>query len=214
MNVNDRNNLFSNGNIDRDDLWPKITEFQSQAITFRFSFGLDKLPCEPGVIIIRGPRQYGKSTWLEFALLDTLEEFGKGSAFFLNGDDIIDAKDLVFENVKIDQGQETVMNIYNGIALNFEGIEDVSNGHVKISGPLSKEIFFKASSIKDEQIKCSDKIRSRNIEIGPNDSSAQQPSRRGSAAGVSYVYFGTSRPDCCTCLQRRSLGACPSVLQI
>ena len=78
---------------------------------------------------------------------------------------IIDAKNLVFENVKIDQRQETVMNIYNGVALNFEGIEDVSNGHVKISGPLSKEIFFKASSIQEEQIKCSDKIRSRNIEI-------------------------------------------------
>ena len=70
---------------------------------------------------------------------------------------IIDAKNLEFENVKIDQQQETVMNIYNGIALNFEGIMDISKGDIKISGPLSKEIIFKASDIQDEQIKCSDK---------------------------------------------------------
>jgi len=72
---------------------------------------------------------------------------------------IIDAKNLVFENVKIDQKQETVMNIYNGIELNFERIKDISNGDIRVSGPLTKDIFFKASDIKDKQIKCSDKIK-------------------------------------------------------
>ncbi len=41
MDVNNRNILFSKGEIDRDDLWPKITEYRDQPCTFRFSFGLD-----------------------------------------------------------------------------------------------------------------------------------------------------------------------------
>lgn len=65
MDVNTRNQLFAKGEIDRSDLWPKITEYEEQARTFRFAFGLDNLPEEAGIILIRGPRQYGKSTWLE-----------------------------------------------------------------------------------------------------------------------------------------------------
>jgi predicted AAA+ superfamily ATPase len=94
MDVNSRNRLFAAGDLDREDLWPKIAEFDAQARTFRFSFGLDTLPREPGVILIRGPRQYGKSTWLELTLRDTLREFGPGSAGFLNGDDIAHAHEL------------------------------------------------------------------------------------------------------------------------
>jgi len=94
VDVNTRNRLFSTGDIDRDDLWPKITEYQEQPCTFRFTFGLDELPSKPGVILVRGPRQYGKSTWLELELRDTLEEHGRGSAYFLNGDDIADGDEL------------------------------------------------------------------------------------------------------------------------
>jgi len=94
VDVNSRNRLFSAGEIDRDDLWPKITEFEDQPCTFRFTFGLDELPVEPGIILIRGPRQYGKSTWLELELRETLEEYGGGSAYFLNGDDIADDDEL------------------------------------------------------------------------------------------------------------------------
>ncbi len=94
MDVNTRNRLFSSGEIDREDLWPKITEYQEQPRTFRFSFGLDALPKESGVILIRGPRQYGKSTWLELQLRETLEDAGRGSAYFLNGDDMTDHDEL------------------------------------------------------------------------------------------------------------------------
>ena len=62
--------------------------------TFRFSFGLDELPQEPGVILVRGPRQYGKSTWLELMLRDTVEDHGPGSAYILNCDELTDAQDL------------------------------------------------------------------------------------------------------------------------
>jgi hypothetical protein len=71
-----------------------LTEFGEQPRTFRFSFGLDELPKEPGIILIRGPRQYGKSTWLELMLRESLEENGKGSAYFLNGDEFSDEDEL------------------------------------------------------------------------------------------------------------------------
>lgn len=86
MNVDARTELFLHGNLDRDDLWPKIKDYESRRFQFRWEFGLDELPQKPGVITIRGPRQSGKSTWLEMQILETLEKFGQGTAFFLNGD--------------------------------------------------------------------------------------------------------------------------------
>lgn len=86
MNVETRNRLLLSGEVDRDDLWPKVTEYEGRRFQFRWEFGLEKLPESPGLITIRGPRQSGKSTWLELQLLGTIEDFGAGTAFFLNGD--------------------------------------------------------------------------------------------------------------------------------
>jgi uncharacterized protein len=61
---------------------------------FSWDFGLPELPREPGVIIIRGPRQCGKSTWLEYQLRETLRLFGPGTALFLNGDYIAGPDEL------------------------------------------------------------------------------------------------------------------------
>lgn len=94
MDVNARNRPFSTGDLDREDLWPEITELEEQACSFRFSFDLEQLPAEAGVILIRGPRQYGKSTWLELKLRETFEELGRRSAYFVNGDDIADEGEL------------------------------------------------------------------------------------------------------------------------
>ncbi len=94
MDVNKRNRLFLDGNWESEDLWPKITEYSEHSKTFAFDFGLDELPQEPGIILIRGPRQFGKSTWLELALKKTLEAYGKGSAYFLNGDEIASEMEL------------------------------------------------------------------------------------------------------------------------
>jgi predicted AAA+ superfamily ATPase len=88
MDVNTINHLLSEGNIDREDMWPRIVEMESKAAQFRFEFGLDELPTEPGLITIRGPRQYGKSTWLDTELKWTIQKFGKGTAFYLNGDEL------------------------------------------------------------------------------------------------------------------------------
>ena len=58
MDVKTINRLLAEGNIDRDDMWPRIVEMESKAHQFRFEFGLNELPKEPGLIPIRGPRQY------------------------------------------------------------------------------------------------------------------------------------------------------------
>jgi len=49
------------------------------------------------VILIRGARQYGKSTWLEGALRDTVRRHGPGTALFLDGDYLRDSDQLASE---------------------------------------------------------------------------------------------------------------------
>lgn len=97
MDVKTINQLLAEGNIDREDMWPRIVEMESKAHQFRFEFGLNELPTDPGLIIIRGPRQYGKSTWLDINLRQSAEEFGKGSSYYLNGDEIASADELDLE---------------------------------------------------------------------------------------------------------------------
>jgi predicted AAA+ superfamily ATPase len=105
MNVNQRNDLFLRGEIDREDLWQKRLEYESKAFQFPFWFGLDELPEKPGLIFIRGPRQYGKSTWLELSLENTLIKYGPGSALYLNGDEIATHDELARQ-------LETVASMY------------------------------------------------------------------------------------------------------
>ena len=62
---------------------------------FSINFGLPSLPAQPGIILIRGARQYGKSTWLEGQLRDCIRKNGKGSALYLNGDELRDSDDLI-----------------------------------------------------------------------------------------------------------------------
>ncbi|MBM4386570.1 MAG: ATP-binding protein [Deltaproteobacteria bacterium] len=99
MNVNTLNNLLAQGEIDREDMWPRFSELKAKAVRFKFEFGLDELPEEPGLITIRGPRQYGKSTWLETSLRESVKLFGKGSAFYLNGDEI-PSTDRLYEEME------------------------------------------------------------------------------------------------------------------
>jgi len=97
MDVKTLNELLARGEVDREDMWPRIVEMESKALQFRFEFGLDELPKEPGLITIRGPRQYGKSTWLDRNLRWSVQNHGKGSAYYLNGDELNSAEDLVRE---------------------------------------------------------------------------------------------------------------------
>jgi hypothetical protein len=57
VNVKQINELLSRGEIDREDMWPRIVEYEANARPFLFAFGLDRLPLEPGLVVVRGPRQ-------------------------------------------------------------------------------------------------------------------------------------------------------------
>jgi predicted AAA+ superfamily ATPase len=83
------------GNIAAAGLFPHLDALQRSPVVFRPDFGLDALPDEPGVLLVRGPRQYGKSTWLEGQLRSTIAQAGPASAFYLNGDQLADADALV-----------------------------------------------------------------------------------------------------------------------
>ncbi len=103
MNVNAKNKFLLEGKHDFMSFWPKIKEYSSarNPLFFEFPLGQD-IPEEPGLIVVRGPRQYGKSTWLELSIQDTLRKYGNGSVFYLNGDEIDDNKDLSLKLIELE----------------------------------------------------------------------------------------------------------------
>jgi uncharacterized protein len=90
MNNLEINQHLLKGDIQTKGVLPHLDELPSLPFLFKQDFGLTILPEEPGMIMIRGPRQYGKSTWLEQQIKITIEKFGAGSALYLNGDEILD----------------------------------------------------------------------------------------------------------------------------
>jgi uncharacterized protein len=91
VNVNQINDCLLRGEIDRPGVLPHHASLARAPFRFQFDFGLPDLPLEPGVLLIRGARQYGKSTWLEGSIHRTVEEHGPGSALYLNGDELYTA---------------------------------------------------------------------------------------------------------------------------
>ena len=57
------NQALSEGRVDEPGVLPKRDQLKQAPVVFRQDFGLTELPEEPGAILIRGARQYGKSTW-------------------------------------------------------------------------------------------------------------------------------------------------------
>jgi predicted AAA+ superfamily ATPase len=82
------------GQVDAAGLLPHLEGLARAPFVFRVDFGLAALPREAGLLLVRGPRQYGKSTWLEAEIRSTVEAFGPGTALYLNGDEIPDADAL------------------------------------------------------------------------------------------------------------------------
>jgi predicted AAA+ superfamily ATPase len=89
------NAALSAGRISEPGLLPKLEALEQSPFRFGVKFGLDDLPAEPGVILIRGARQYGKSTWLQEQIRLTVRQFGPGSCFVLNGDELRNGRDLI-----------------------------------------------------------------------------------------------------------------------
>lgn len=94
MNVNTLNRYLQAADIDIENVLPHLIEYRRQKFPLPFEFGLDDLPEEPGIISVRGPRQYGKSTWLETMLAASFKRFGPGSAYYLNGDELASSDEL------------------------------------------------------------------------------------------------------------------------
>jgi predicted AAA+ superfamily ATPase len=99
MDIETINKKLALGEIDLPNMLPHVAKLKETPYVFAFDFGLKELPIEPGILLIRGARQYGKSTWLEQELLKTIKEFGHGSAYYLNGEDIADA-DILEKNIE------------------------------------------------------------------------------------------------------------------
>lgn len=95
MDVIQINEHLLHGRTEERGLFPHLEGLALSPFVFRVDFGLEELPAEPGVILVRGPRQYGKSTWLEGQVQATVTEYGPATAFYLNGDEIADAEALV-----------------------------------------------------------------------------------------------------------------------
>ena len=94
MDIKSINKNLLEGKLDSETMFPHLFRLESSPFIFNIDFGLDELPEEPGILLIRGPRQYGKSTWLESQVLETIKKYGPGNAFYLNGDFIPSAEDL------------------------------------------------------------------------------------------------------------------------
>lgn len=94
MNVTSINQALLSGNIDAPEVFPHLEALKESHTVFPIDFGLQDLPREPGLISIRGARQFGKSTWLEQQTKKTIETFGPGSAFYINGDEVPNSQSL------------------------------------------------------------------------------------------------------------------------
>lgn len=95
MNSFEVNQELARGDINRPGVFPKLDDLAEVPFVFNTDFGLEELPEGPGVIMIRGARQYGKSTWLQSQVRKTIQDFGPGTAFSLNGDELRDGHALV-----------------------------------------------------------------------------------------------------------------------
>jgi predicted AAA+ superfamily ATPase len=89
------NSALAVGRVDEPGLFPRLEALRAAPFRFTPRFGLDELPQQPGLILVRGARQLGKSTWLEEQIRHTVTEFGPGTAFYLNGDELRNGRDLV-----------------------------------------------------------------------------------------------------------------------
>ncbi len=94
MNSLQVNQALSVGDIETPGVLPKLDVLRHQSVVFDMDFGLRELPREPGLLLIRGARQYGKSTWLQQQIRATISTFGPGSAFYVNGDELRNQEEL------------------------------------------------------------------------------------------------------------------------
>lgn len=97
MDLYSINTKLAEGDLEHLGIFPHLDRLKAGPYIFTMDFGLKELPMEPGILLIRGPRQYGKSTWLESEIHNTITQFGKGTAYYLNGENIANVDALQHE---------------------------------------------------------------------------------------------------------------------
>lgn len=135
MNVNNVNEALLEGRVDDPWVLPRWQALQNQRCRFKWEFGLDVLPTEPGVILVRGARQYGKSTWMESEMFRTIREFGPGSALFLDGDHARDEEELserISETARLFRSDAPVRRLF------IDEITSVGNWEKALKRPLDR----------------------------------------------------------------------------
>ena len=105
MIIQELNKLLAAGITSEKGQFPHLERLQSASFQFQINFGLKELPTQAGILLIRGARQYGKSTWLQGEIKKTIEQFGPGTAYYLNGEYIADKNNL-------EQEIETLVNAF------------------------------------------------------------------------------------------------------
>ena len=73
MDIESINRHLSHGEIDIKGLFPHLDALKEQHYQFHIDFRLQKLPLEAGMMLIRGARQYGKSTCLNLKFTKQLK---------------------------------------------------------------------------------------------------------------------------------------------
>src|SRR5579864_4552182 len=94
MKTQELNRLLATGILDEKGEFPQLERLEKTPLQFQIDFGLKTLPTEAGILLIRGARQYGKSTWLQGEIKKTIQQYGPGTAYYLNGEYIADAEHL------------------------------------------------------------------------------------------------------------------------
>ena len=95
------NQLLAEGKTKEAGQFPHLDRLKQAPFQFKVDFGLKTLPTEGGILLIRGARQYGKSTWLEQEIKHTIQTFGPGTAYYLNGEYLATIDDLEREILQL-----------------------------------------------------------------------------------------------------------------
>ena len=101
LQSDDINEGLTSPNIPPEAVLRHYASWMRLSMRFEGQGAIGALPEEPGVLLIRGPRQYGKSTWLECRIAETIHTFGAGSAVYLNGDVIDSVRTLREEILRV-----------------------------------------------------------------------------------------------------------------
>jgi len=94
MNTEEVNKALAEGDVSTPGVLPKLDELKQAPAVFTVSFGLAEIPQQPGVLLVRGARQYGKSTWMQQQIKQTIRDFGPASAYHLNAEEFPNAQSL------------------------------------------------------------------------------------------------------------------------